>query len=418
MVVLVDFSNRIHYDSRRFGHWVGLINSIKHSIRLRSSWGNLDSLDYHVVMISTSFPDLNYQPGGDLAGAFSADFASQLAKHANVTVIAPSGRNIVEKMGDVTIRRFAVPSLPLSLLKPYNPGHWPKIIATLKAGQNALRQVVEETPVNHIFALWALPSGYWARSVMRSKGIQYSIWSLGSDVWVLGKVPVVKGILRRVLLDAGARFADGFVLKQDIENICGKECLFLPSSRKLPDTGPKQQAEQPPYKLAFLGRWHPHKGVDLFLDSLSVLSEEDWSKIKEIRVCGGGPLEDAVKIAVNELKKAGRPVALEGYLNRQEAADLYHWADYLVLPSRIESIPVIFSDCMQGRLPLISTPIGDLPRLMEEYKVGVLAEDVTAPALAQAISRALSGSPAAFSGGLDKALEQFDVTAAARDFFQ
>lgn len=367
-------------------------------------------------MISTSFPDLEFQPGGDLAGAFSADFASHLAEHVKVTVVAPSGQDFTEQMCDVTIRRFAVPSLPLSLLKPYNPRHWSKIITTLKAGQNALRQVATESRVDHIFALWALPSGYWARSMMLSKGIPYSIWSLGSDVWVLGRVPVVRGVLRRVLFDAVARFADGFVLKQDIEQICGKECLFLPSSRKLPEAGPKQQADEPPYNLAFLGRWHPNKGIDLFLDSLAQLSEEDWSKILEIRVCGGGPLEDIVKTSVNGLKQAGRPVTQEGYLNRQEAADLYHWADYLVLPSRIESIPVIFSDCMQGRLPLISTPIGDLPRLMEEYKVGVLAEETTAPSLARAIGRALSSSPAQFSRGLDKALEQFDVKSAVVQF--
>jgi glycosyltransferase involved in cell wall biosynthesis len=373
---------------------------------------------YHVVIVTTSFPDLDFQPGGDLAGAFSADFASHLAEHVKVTVIAPSGRNLTEKMGQVTIRRFAVPSLPLSLLKPFNPGHWPKIIQTLKAGRDALHQVAAESTVDHIFALWALPSGYWARSVMRQQGIPYSIWSLGSDVWVLGRVPVVRGVLRRVLTDAAVRFADGFVLKQDIEDICGKECRFLPSSRKLPDTGPKQQATQPPYKLAFLGRWHIHKGVDLLLDSLKLLSENDWTRIKKIRICGGGPMEDLVKSAVSRLKAAGRPVILGGYLNRQEAADLYHWADYLVLPSRIESIPVIFSDCMQGRLPLISTPIGDLPRLMQEYQVGILADAVTPQALAQAIGRSLSEAPAHFTAGIELAQEQFDVSHAVQYYLR
>ena len=367
-------------------------------------------------MVTTSFPDLNFQPGGDLAGAFSLDFAIHLAEHVKVTVIAPSGRDFTEKLGDVTIRRFAVPSLPLSLLKPYHPGHWPKIIETLRAGRNALHQVAEEEPLDHIFALWALPSGHWARSVTRSKGVPYSIWSLGSDVWVLGKVPLVKRVLRGVLTDAAARFADGFVLKQDIENICGKECLFLPSSRKLPDAGSKTQAQNPPYKLAFLGRWHPNKGVDLLMDSLKRLSEDDWTRIKEVRVCGGGPMEGIVRETANALKATGRPVTVEGYLNRQEAAELYNWADYLILPSRIESIPVIFSDCMQGRLPLISTPIGDLPRLMREYQVGVLADAVTPQALVQAIGHALSEAPAQFTAGIELARQQFDVSQAAQYF--
>lgn len=370
----------------------------------------------HIVVVTTSFPDPNHQPGGDLAGAFAADFAAQLANHVEVTVLAPSGSDSSEESGSLTIKRFKVPSLPLSLLKPLKPSHWPNIFYTLRAGKRALGQVAKEIPIDHVFAMWSLPSGFWARSLWRGMGIPYSTWALGSDIWVLGKVPAVRLVLKTVLSDASARFADGYILKQDVEKICRKECFFLPSSRKLPPAKQKIKSSAPPYKLAFLGRWHPHKGIDLFLKSLELLTEKDWRRIAEIRICGGGPLEELVIRRTDNLRKAGRPVSMGSYLSRQEAADLYHWAHYLVLPSRIESIPVIFSDCMQAGLPLISTPTGDLPRLMTDFSVGVLADSITSMALARAITQALYSSPGAFSSGLEQALRQFDISKAVKFF--
>ncbi len=44
-----------------------------------------------------------------------------------------------------------------------------------------------------------------------------------------------------------------------------------------------------PYRLAFLGRWHPNKGTDLLLDALHQLRDEDWHRIEAVRIAGGAP---------------------------------------------------------------------------------------------------------------------------------
>ena len=367
-----------------------------------------------IVLVTTSFPDTAFQPGQEAAGTFVADFAKVLAKYRPVTVVAPSQKTSAEEINNLTIHRFAVPNLPLSLLKPAYPNHWPAIIKTIQAGQRAVETAVTATPTAHIFALWALPSGYWAWRLWRKRGIPYSTWALGSDIWSLGKVPLVKGILRRVLVDSYHNFADGYQLADDVRVLSGRVCNFLPSSRHLSIATPKKLAAAPPYKLAFLGRWHPHKGVDLLLESLSLLTGEDWQLINEIRICGGGPLAELVKREGVKLRENGRPVTIGGYLDRQEATQLYHWADYLLLPSRIESIPVIFSDAMQSNCPLVSTPIGDLPRLMNRSDIGVIAEATTAVAYKFAIQKALQTTPASYSSGLSNMRSQFQVTASVK----
>lgn len=367
----------------------------------------------HLLLITTSYPDES--EGAAAAGTFVHDFAHALSSVASVTVVAPSDTASVSQERQVKVRRFAVPRQPLSLLSPANPAHWPAIVATLRAGGQAVRQACAETPVAHIFALWALPSGYWALQASRRFGIPYSIWALGSDIWTLGKIPLVRGMLRRVLRDAAHRYADGLALAADVERIGGKPCAFLPSGRVLADGRVKILRDRPPYRLAFLGRWHPNKGIDLLAQALALLGDEDWQHIEAIRIHGGGPLASQVQAQTAPLIQAGWPLTVGDYLDREGARDLLDWADYVVIPSRIESIPVIFSDAMQMRCPVIAMPVGDLPPLLAEHRCGVLAPTVTAAGFAQALRQALTAAPADFATGLDTAASAFDVAATARD---
>ncbi|MBW1726427.1 MAG: glycosyltransferase [Deltaproteobacteria bacterium] len=373
----------------------------------------------HIVLVTTSFPDEAFLPGQEAAGTFVADFAEELAKHIRVALLAPSSHNALEHYNNnLTIHRFAVPSLPLSLLKASNPSHWWAIFKTLRAGKAALEKTVATIQVDHIFALWVLPSGYWARRICQKRGIPYSTWALGSDIWNLRRIPLIGNVLKTVLLDSRIRFADGLKLAEDVAAISRLDCRFLPSARKLPVTDAKRLSVSPPYRLAFLGRWHRNKGVDLLLDSLFLLTDEDWRSIESVRICGGGPLLKSIKSAYAILKENGRPISLGGYLNREEAAELLTWADYLLLPSRIESIPVVFSDAVQARCPIISTPVGDMPRLLRDYQVGLLADAITPNAFAKAIRRALGQAPASFSSNLKIAATKFDVKTIASNFLE
>lgn len=369
----------------------------------------------HVLLISTSFPDVAYQAGQEAAGAFVSDFCMALGDLVKVTAVVPTIRSTeYEDLSEnVNIFRFHVPSLPLSLLNPIKPSHWSDILQTFRAGQAATQQMIRQNKIDHVLALWALPSGYWAKKT----GLPYTVWALGSDIWMLGKVPLVRAQLRSVLQTAAHRFADGVKLAKDVHRICGKDCQFLPSSRQLHLSQTKQPATVPPYKLAFLGRWHVHKGIDLLLESLRLLSNDDWSCIKEVRIFGGGPLEMLVKSEARKLEQSGRPITVGGYLNRIEAIALYEWADYLLLPSRIESIPVLFSDALQTCCPLVAMPVGDLPYLIQEYKVGVIARGVTGNAFANALRKMLHEyNPEMFMDSIMKIKDRFDVQVVAREF--
>lgn len=347
-----------------------------------------------------------------------ADFATELAQYADVSVVAPGPTSRVDSCAGLTVYRYAAPEGALSQLKATRIAHWGAIARVLCSGTLALDRAMEARPVDHILAFWALPCGYWAQRAGKARGVPYSVWALGSDVWQLGGLPIVRGVLARVLRDATCCFADGLGLAHEVVRLSGRECRFLPSSRRLPVRGERRQRTAPPYRLAFLGRWHPNKGVDLMLQALRGLPDEVWSLIRDVRVCGGGILDTAVRHEISVLRAGGRPVQAGGYLDKQGAADLLESSDFLLLPSRIESIPVIFSDALQAGCPLVMTPVGDLPRLAAEEPVGVMARTVSAADFAQALREALTVGPARFASGIRRARVRFDLGTAVRNFLE
>jgi glycosyltransferase involved in cell wall biosynthesis len=369
-------------------------------------------LKKRILIVSTSFPET--KDGSEAAGSFVSDFVRELTTLASVSVLAPGTQTEAYLDSDVDIHRFRVPRQPLSLLKPHNPLDWLPIAQTLTSGQKALDALTASQRFDHVLALWALPSGYWARHGRNP--IPYSIWALGSDIWTLGKIPLVRGVLQRVLRDASMRFADGVALAESVSSICGKSCQFLPSSRLLSTNDVTPRIATAPFRLAFLGRFHPNKGIDLLLESLSYLDQSDWDAISEIRIAGGGPLLPSVEKSVSLLRAKGLPVLLEGYKDRSEARELLSWADMVLIPSRIESIPVIFSDAMQLGKPVIAMPVGDLPALINTYRVGAVAEQLDPRQYAQLLTPPALRATASLGPNTRGAAEQFSVATSALNF--
>lgn len=362
-----------------------------------------------LLLLSTSYPE--HGDGSEAAGAFVADVAEALSERMHVRVLAP-GRapSIPSASASVPVWRFSGTGQPLSLLSATRPVDWPAIASVLASMRRQARAASADGRVAHSLALWTLPSGWVAHGLWRKHAIPYSVWALGSDIWTLGRVPLVSSLLRRVIADASHRFADGLQLAEDAERLGGHPFEFLPSTRRTLVEHPSAPSTRAPWRLLFLGRWHPNKGVDLLLDALSMLSEGTWERIGEITVAGGGPLEADVRSSVEQLIKRGRPMVLRGFLSTGDAAAAIQAADWVIIPSRIESIPVVLSDALKAGRPVITTAVGDMERLVSGPRpCGVIAERPTAQAIANAIQRAVDTGPAVFVEGVRHAAMAFDL---------
>ncbi len=359
-----------------------------------------------LVLVTSSFPIDN--DGSEAAGSFVSDMAEALAKHLPVRVVAPGVDDRREAWSsNVEVFRYRTPPRALSLLKPWHPGDLRWIARVMRGGLAATRAAVADDTA-HVLALWGLPCGEWARRAARERGIGYSAWMLGSDVWSLGRVPVLRGMLARVIRQAEHAYADGYRLAEDAQRIGGVPVAFLPSTRSFGLIDPPMPRAQAPYRLLFLGRWHPNKGVDLLLDALDRLDDDDWRLIERIEFQGGGPLEPLVRKRCADLVARGRPVVAGGFLAKQHAEAAIARCDWILIPSRIESIPIVFSDAMKMRRPVVCTPVGDLPRLIAEGG-GLCADAVEAAGIARALCGALRSSTDDFNAGVAETAKRFDL---------
>jgi glycosyltransferase involved in cell wall biosynthesis len=360
-----------------------------------------------LLIVTTSYPMAS--DGSEAAGSFVADFAKAMTRYMPVRVVGPGLVEGIDISCDaVTVRRFASASKPLSLLSPLKPWHWFSIVRILYSLRAQTLAADSDGRIKHILALWVLPSGWAARVLARSSNIPYSVWALGSDIWSLGRLPVIREILAQVCSEADTAYADGLQLATDGEKISGRPFVFLPSSRLFGAVRTKAVAHKPPFRFVFLGRWHRNKGIDILMDALGKLTDADWRSIDEVHIAGGGPLHELVHDAVNALKLKGRAIRISGYLDREHAAEALSSADRLLLPSRVESIPVIFSDAMTCGLPVVAMPVGDLPVLIGT-DIGWLAPNVSVSGFLQAIRDSLIGqhNPNAFACIANK----FDINA-------
>lgn len=370
-----------------------------------------------MLLITTSYPTVG--DGSEAAGAFVADLVETLMKSVDVRVVAPGTSERPENHGNLRVWYYNGGNTPLSLLSASNPLHWPRILLTLHSMRRQSIEAACDGKVSRVFALWVLPSGWAARTVARRWGIGYFVWALGSDIWSLGRLPLVRLLLNSVVRGAQCALADGLLLAREAGDLTGRQFEFVPTTRSIAPTSGSRPSRGGPQRLLFLGRWHPNKGVDLLLEALSLLEEEDWQLIDSISICGGGPLEQDVVRSVEKLRAAGREVILTGYLDKQQAIDAMLRADWLVIPSRIESIPVVFSDAMKLGLPVVSTPVGDLRELVASGTgIGILANEVSAPAIKAAIAAAVRADPRKYFAGVRAMATNFDLEQISRCLLQ
>jgi len=101
-------------------------------------------------------------------------------------------------------------------------------------------------------------------------------------------------------------------------------------------------------------------------------------------ILGDGSLFDIVGGQVKDLG-LDQQIFLKGAVGPDDIAKYLKAADWLIIPSRSESIPIVFSEAVQSGLPMIASDVGDLGPLIRQYKIGVVVPPADQRALGQAI---------------------------------
>ena len=211
-----------------------------------------------ICILTSSYP-LNILDSKAAAGLFVRDFAIELAKvDHQVYIFTQAREGDIEDDLELKVVRFNWNGgeKPLARLNPLNPKELIPIISLMRNGKRSFFKLIMEEKIDYCLVMWAFPSGYFAFQAYKECNIPYAIWSLGSDVWTLGRYPIMRWFLKRIFRNAKALFADGNDLAREVMRISGKECKFLPSTRNLPVNEIEAADINRDLKnFLFIGRW-------------------------------------------------------------------------------------------------------------------------------------------------------------------
>lgn len=349
------------------------------------------------------------------------ELALALARHgAEVTVLAPEHVGEQELEAGVAVRRFpwsgrdeaALINLGLNIFRGLRHA-----ISLMLNGRREVIALQQEIRPDVCLAAWALPSGYFARYGKKKLGTPYAIWCLGSDIHTLARKPLFRSLTRRVLADADQRYADGFALAREAANLCGLECEFLATSRPMQSGTPESAAlESGRTHFLFVGRWERVKGLDVLLKAWRCLLSRHLGTDTMLHIVGQGQgLEHEVEMAREDpITRDSLKVA--GWVTKSQLASLYAAADCVVIPSRMESIPVVFSEALFNDKPLIVSNVGDMGEMVERYRLGRVVTADSVADLTEALAGFIEHGHAFEADKLVEVKHLFDVDESARRF--
>jgi len=163
-----------------------------------------------------------------------------------------------------------------------------------------------------------------------------------------------------------------------------------------------------PPRVLCLGRLSKEKGFDLALTAFSSIVK----RFPHVRlVVAGDGLERAALIKQAAEMDVGNAVDFVGWVAPENVPALINTATMVVMPSRLESLPVVALQAAHMARPVIGVSVGGLPEVVVDQRTGVLVEKENSQALANAMAFLLEHPETAAEMGhaaRERAQEKFD----------
>jgi glycosyltransferase involved in cell wall biosynthesis len=341
----------------------------------------------NILLLTSTFPaskdDVIQHP-------FQLEFIDLLRKgNHTVTVLTHAREDIHEKVReDLDIvwfpwRRVNGRLAEIDFFK------WKHLLALLSLVYNGVTytgKLIARRKIDLVICLWIIPSGLYIyiNRLLRISMVPYALWSLGSDINKYRSNLPVRLLLKKIIRKSSGVFADGFELCESVREISGKRCEFLPTFRTITPTGSGTRTGAGCAAFLFVGRHAKVKGIDVLIHAIIGLQKSHPHLSYHVVVAGDGELTPAMRqlVAENHLQHL---VQFAGRVQDDALSSLYEQSDCVIIPSRSESIPVVFTESLQYNKPMIVTDVGDMGVLGRKYEVARVVASDDAMGLAQAI---------------------------------
>lgn len=139
--------------------------------------------------------------------------------------------------------------------------------------------------------------------------------------------------------------------------------------------------------LLFLGKVCDEKGI---FDLLDVICHHPDTYSRKVRLLiGGNGDSERLKTYITDHHLESQ-VSYAGWVNGEEKIRLLNSSDIFVLPSYYEGVPISLLEAFSYHLPVITTPVGGIPDIVDDGVNGFLVPPGDQTRLHEAITRLMS----------------------------
>jgi glycosyltransferase involved in cell wall biosynthesis len=161
----------------------------------------------------------------------------------------------------------------------------------------------------------------------------------------------------------------------------------VPNAVPLHDV-PARPATDTPLRILFAGRIGARKGAFELLRAFARLAPKFPSATL---VCAGDGEGDRLTQLAAQLGVADR-LECPGWLSPEQMAGELQRASIFALPSHQEGVPMALLEAMSRSLPVLTTPVGGIPEVVEHARNGILVTPGDVDAIEAALERLLRSS--------------------------
>lgn len=279
----------------------------------------------------------------------------------------------------------------------YVPTHrygppWTKMWAALTGwARVAVLLLRRERPLVHVHL--SANASFWRKSVVcllaRLAGRPYVLHvhsGFFPDFYERQSGPLARRLIRGVFAGAATLIALSEQWRSWLLNISAAARIeVLPNAVALPELSRVRRPEPDDPTLLFLGDINRSKGVFDLVRAFAGVS----GQFPRLRlVCGGVGSVDELRQLCGQLGIGAR-VSCPGWLQADRKCAELAAATAFVLPSHAEALPMALLEAMSWRLPVITTPVGGIPQVIEHEVNGLLVDPGDIDGMAACIARLL-----------------------------
>ncbi|MEM3714790.1 MAG: glycosyltransferase [Nitrososphaeria archaeon] len=150
---------------------------------------------------------------------------------------------------------------------------------------------------------------------------------------------------------------------KNIFKVPENKLCYIPLPIDIGKTREKKRKDGGDVKIAFIGRLSVEKNVDVLIEAFKLV-KQNHSECK-LYIIGDGPLRKYLE----GMSKHINDIIFIGRLVHDEILKFLDDIDIFVLPSQFEVSPMSVLEAMAKSVPVIATPVGEIPYVLENGKI-------------------------------------------------